>query len=257
MQNIKTQGLRNTRDLGGLPTRSGAVVRPGLLLRGGHLHDVSERSAALFQAIYHVRHIIDLRTDIERSESPDAPIPGAQSYHMPIYDEAMVGITHEHASDDRASIIACLPDMPELYVDMVTGKAAEHLSDIAHLIVEVAARDEAVLFHCTEGKDRTGLVSLVLLSMLDVPMEAIVEDYLFTNRYSRARARKYYWLVLLMKRDRALARKVRNLFYADEAYLRAALSAIEQTHGSMGAFITDGLRISEQEQRVFAAALLG
>jgi len=252
MQNIQIKGLRNTRDLGGLPTERGVIVRAGLLLRGGHLHDVDARNAAKLQSAYQVRHIIDLRTDIERDEKPDAPIPGARYYHLPILEAATVGITHEQASDDRASLLARLPDIRELYASMVVGDAAERLSSVVRLIVEAGARNEPVLFHCTEGKDRTGLVSLVLLSMLDVPMEAILEDYLFTNGYARSRARKYYWIVLLLKRDRALARKIRGLFLADKTYLDAALEAIERNYGSMRAFVTDGLHITEQEQRAFS-----
>lgn len=255
MQNIKLKGLRNTRDLGGLQSPQG-VVRSKLLLRGGHLHDVGPREAEALQAQFDLRYIIDLRTDMERDEKPDAKIPGAEYRHMPILDEATVGITHEQRTDDHASLLSRLPDIRELYAGMVSGVQAQRLAAVVHLAMDAASRGQAVLYHCTEGKDRTGVVSLVLLWMLDVPMEAIMQDYLFTNGYAQARARKYYWLVRVMKRDKAAASKVRGLFLADKGYLGAAIEAVEQSYGSMRAFVTDGLGVDEAEREAFKHAML-
>ena len=255
MQNIHLKGLRNTRDLGGMQAADG-VVRAGLLLRGGHLHDVKPREAVALQAEYNLSTIIDLRTDIERDEKPDAAIPGAEYRHMPILDEATVGITHEQRSDDRASLLARLPDIRMLYASMVSGEAAQRLGAVVRFVMQSAVRGQAVLYHCTEGKDRTGLVSLMLLSVLGVPEDVIMQDYLFTNGYANARARKYYWLVRLLKRDKEAAAKIRGLFIADASYLEAAMDAAKQDYGSMSAFLTHGLGIGEQEQLAFKESMI-
>ena len=111
-----------------------------------------------------------------------------------------------------------------------------------------------MLYHCTEGKDRTGIVTLVLLSILGASQQAIADDYLRTNDIARAKASRLYWLVRLLKRDKAVAEKMRSVFVADISYLNAAIDEVNTTWGSIAAFTADGLGIDEQRQAAFRHA---
>ena len=255
VQNIGLEGSKNTRDLGGLRA-VGGTVRPRMLLRGGHLHNLTHRDRTLLRGDYRVRLIIDLRTDVECAERPDVEIPGVVYEHIPILDAATVGITHEHASDNRTDLLAQLPDMRQLYRAMLHGEGIRGLAEAVGLITEFAGIDGAVLFHCTEGKDRTGAVSLFLLWMLGVPYAGIMEDYLFTNSVATARARRYYWSVRLLKRDKALATRIRSLFLADASYLDALRDEAESLYGSMDACISEGMGISARAQQEFRTRML-
>jgi len=255
VHNIGLKGLKNTRDFGGMRA-VGGTVRPHMLLRSAHLHDLPPRNAALLRDEYNVRLIVDLRTETECAEKPDVEIPGVEHRHMPIMDEATVGITHEQASDDRTTLLARLPEMNELYRALVRGDNLERLAEAVTLIMESAGPDGAVLFHCTEGKDRVGITAFILQWILGVPYAAIVEDYLYTNNVARARARRYYWMVRLLKRDKIAAARVRSLFMADEAYLNAALDEIQGSFGDVDCFIAEGLGLSGARQQAFRTRLL-
>ena len=255
MQNIGLSGTKNTRDLGCLRA-VGGTVRPHMLLRGGHLHNLTKRDCSVLRDDYHVRLILDLRTDRECDEKPDIEIPGAVYQRVPLLDAAVLGITHEQETDDRTNLLAQLPDMRQMYRSLVHGNSFGKLAEAVGLIMEFAGTDGAILFHCTEGKDRTGAVALFLLWILGVPYAGIIEDYLFTNNIAAARARRYYWMVRLLKRDKTLAARIRTLFLADASYLDALRSEVESTYGSMDACIAEGMGISSREQQDFRSRLL-
>lgn len=255
VQNIGLSGSKNTRDLGGLRA-VGGTVRPRMLLRGGHLHNLTKRDCTMLHDDYRVRLVIDLRTDIERDERPDVEIPGIVYQHMPLLDAATVGITHEHATDNRTELLAKLPNLQQMYRAMLHGDGIRRLAEVVGLITEFAGTDGAILFHCTEGKDRTGAVSLFLLWMLGVPYAGIMEDYLFTNGVAEARARRYYWMVRMLKRDKSLALRIRSLFLANASYLDALRDEAESLYGSMDACIAEGMGISAGEQQDFRSRML-
>lgn len=255
VQNIGLSGSKNTRDLGGLRA-VGGTIRPRMLLRGGHLHNLTRRDCTVLSDDYRVRLIVDLRTDIECDERPDIEIPGIVYQHMPLLDAATVGITHEQATDNRMDLLAQLPDLQQMYRAMLHGDGLRRLAEAVGLIMEFAGTDGAILFHCTEGKDRTGAVALFLLWVLGVPYAGIMEDYLFTNGVASARARRYYRMVRLLKRDKSLAMRIRSLFLADASYLDALRDEAESLFGSMDACITDGMGISAREQQDFRSRML-
>ena len=255
MQNIGLKGAKNTRDLGGLRA-VGGVVRPGMLFRSGHLHNLTSRDISILRDEMRVRLVIDLRTDMERDEKPDVQIPGIVYQHMPIIDAATVGITHERSSDSKAEILADLPDIRLLYRNVLHDRSLERLAEVIGLITEFAGQDGAILYHCTEGKDRAGIVTLILLWILGVPYAGIMEDYLYTNHATRSRAQRYYWMVRLLKRDKVIAERVRSLFAADPSYLDSACDEARELFGSMDALIEEGLRISPSEQQDFRSRML-
>ena len=256
MQNIGLKGSKNTRDLGGMRA-VGGVVQPRMLLRGGHLHDLTRRDIATLQDDYRVRLIIDLRTDIECAERPDLEIPGAVREHMPLLDAAAVGITHEQVTEDKAAVLASLPDIGSLYRSMLHGASLMHLAEVIGLITEFAGTDGSVLFHCTEGKDRTGIVALILLWIIGVPYAGIMEDYLFTNNVAKIKAQRAYWAIRLFKRDAAAAKKIQGLLLAKKSYLDAVVDEAGREFGSMAEFIERGLGITPVQQQAFRARVLG
>jgi protein-tyrosine phosphatase len=163
---LTCEGCFNLRDLGGLPTARGRVVRRGAVVRG----DAPDRlTAAGWEALYGhgVRTIVDLRNDDELL--PDiAPRPaGIATVHLPLDgiedEEFWARITTSPAFGT-----------PLYYADHVARfpeRSARVVAAIAH------AKPGGVLFHCSRGRDRTGQIAMLLLALLGVPAEAICEDY--------------------------------------------------------------------------------
>lgn len=249
MQDIMLDGADNVRDFGGTVNREGRVIRPGRLIRSNHLNALTEADVNLLSVEYHLRGVIDLRTDAEVRERPDASVPGAEWIHLPLFEERAVGITHEKMTD-LSMIAGSMPDMASLYRLIVTDSfSTAQLGRVMQVIMEIETG--AVLWHCTEGKDRCGVVSALVLELLNVDRETIFEDYLATNRASTKRADAYEKEVLKRTGDETMARNVRNLFLADRSYLQAAFDAVEEAYGSMERFFEYELGISGEKRAKF------
>jgi len=165
------------RDLGGMKTKDGRVIRPGMLMRSAQL------SEAEGDDLKGISEVIDLRTPKERLEAPDQTWYSCYS-PMPIFETIMPGISHEDELTGRS-----VPDMTKLY-EKLMKECADTFRDVLLEIMNHDYDSGAVLWHCTEGKDRCGMTSALILEMLGVSREFIMEDYLKTNRINLPKARK-------------------------------------------------------------------
>lgn len=251
MTNIALKGAKNIRDLSQLDPS----IIPGKLIRGGNLHKLTGKDIRILTGTYSLTSIIDLRTTKEREEKPDPVIPGVSYYPLPVFDASTAGISREK-ENSNLSRLDRIPDLAALYRTMVSDSCMENLSLALSQILKQSATPGATLYHCTEGKDRTGILSLLLLSLMDIPMETIFRDYLFTNTVARNTARRYYWMLRIFRNNRPAAEKVLRVFLADEQYLKGALDQICADWGSVSAFIRTGLHISEEEISSFRTSVL-
>lgn len=114
----------------------------------------------------------------------------------------------------------------------------------------------SVLWHCTEGKDRCGLLCAVLLPALGTDRSAIMEDYLLTNRVNEPKAERYAQQMRAVGKFEMEAAAIRDIFLAKEAYLDAAFSAIDAQFSNTSAFLRDGLNLSEELIDRFRSSVL-
>ena len=101
----------------------------------------------------------------------------------------------------------------------------------------------SVLWHCTEGKDRCGMMAAFLLAALGADRGTIMEDYLISNETAEARGKKFYDQFIEAGRGEEAAELVRNAFIVKESYLRGTFEAAEERYGSMEGFLEEGLEI--------------
>ncbi len=157
---------RNTRDLGGLPCAAG-FTRAGMIVRSDN---VSSLNTAGIQAMweYGVKAVLDLRSqkEIGNRPSPFEPVDYGPHYiHEPLVDDAF------------AAAMAETPALPDRYRMMIDHRQ-EAFGEIFKTIARV---DGPLVFHCFAGKDRTGLVAAMLLSIAGVEPEVIAADYAQTD----------------------------------------------------------------------------
>ena len=241
------------RDLGGIRNRENKIIKENVLIRSGNLSKISGNDLKQLKKLP-VHKIIDLRTEQEKSEKPDKKIGHAEYLHIPIFNDKTLGITYEKDIQLK-DLLSELPDMANLYRTMVTS--AYSVGQLRKIINEIInANAYPVLFHCTAGKDRTGIVTMLLLSMLDVNEDEIFEDYLKENERNRLKRNFLYSVVLLMTGDRLLAKKVKNFYTADEEYLKAAIEAINEKYGNVGNFIRNELGVSDRQKEAFKRQVL-
>lgn len=222
----------NLRDLGGI---GGGIVPKGLFLRSGKLSILSKEEATGLCIKYGIKCVIDLRTPVESAEFPD-PLPDGVEYLLiPILKDAAVGITHETGSDPMTIIKnlrkqpeklkAMIPDFTALYTDIVTDEYSRaQLDKVVLKLRENAAKGICTLFHCTAGKDRTGIVSMALLKSYGVGDSEIVKDYLRTNRNAFWPTIKKCLGVGLLTQNWDLVRTAYRSFMAQRELIETAIS---------------------------------
>lgn len=161
-------GAFNVRDLGGLRTMAGETLRRGVVYRADGLHRLPieevERLASLG-----VRTVVDLRTAGEIDVAASMAAEGITVVHLPVLREVWA---HERFDGDAVSDAVTF--LVERYLEMLE-EGTEAIRAIFGLVA--AAESRPLAFHCSAGKDRTGVIAALLLSLVGVPDDDIAEDY--------------------------------------------------------------------------------
>jgi protein-tyrosine phosphatase len=151
----------NVRDLGGLPAADGTVTRRGAVVRSDSLDRLTGDGWRALEA-YGVRTIIDLRNDIERDAEPYTC--GCAVVHVPVEDDT-----------DREFVDEWRPFSTPHYYAAALARWPERAAAAVRAVARAGAG--GVVVHCGMGRDRTGLVSMLLLALVGVAPETIADDY--------------------------------------------------------------------------------
>lgn len=239
-------GVRNFRDVGGLPTVDGRRVRQGVLFRSGHLAHATGEDAA-FLASLGLHTIFDFRNAADQKlEGPDVDLPGVRNVNLPLSDPAdgaeFWKMVRDGDLDQLREILAdgkAADRMIGSYRAIVTERTAEH-SRILHALAEDSV---PALMHCAAGKDRAGLSIAVTLLALGVEREAVVEDYLKSNAaHRRYKVRRGGSAASAYSPE--VMELLSPLFDARAEYLAAAFETVEETWGGVDAYLEQGLRLT-------------
>ena len=246
---IGLTGVKNARELGGIPAAGGKKVRKGLLLRTGALCDATEEDRRILAQDYRLAWVADFRTLKEANARPDPAFRGASFYHLLVLDENGGGMSRAArsvAEHDRSDFAALLVEMARAgtfsdksYCELLfTAWGMEAYRAFLDLALKNDG-EHALLFHCTAGKDRTGIGAALLLSALGADREAIMEDFLLTNRYLAheiAQVEEYVRQHCPHEAE-ALMPAVRATAGVDRQNLALLLEEIDQRFGTMDAFL--------------------
>jgi protein-tyrosine phosphatase len=150
--------VQNARDLGGTPLADGAQVLPGMLFRGPPLANLTEQGCADAQALG-IRSVIDLRIESEVELKPDADCVAERSQLV----AAPLPIPYNVSAQDYIADL----------------DASESIARVFEVLGDEASYP--VYFHCTWGRDRTGILAAVILLALGATPDAIMEEYLLSR----------------------------------------------------------------------------
>ncbi|MFI9611531.1 tyrosine-protein phosphatase [Streptomyces sp. NPDC052023] len=239
-------GVRNFRDVGGLPTVDGRRVRQGVLFRSGHLAHATAQDAT-FLASLGLHTIFDFRNAADqRLEGPDIELPGVRNVNLPLSDPADGAEFWKMVRDgDVEQLREVLADgraadrMVTSYRMIVKERTAEH-SQVLHAIAEDSV---PALMHCAAGKDRAGLSIAVTLLALGVEREAILADYLESNAKHR-RYKVHRGGSSASAYSPEVMELLSPLFDARAEYLTAAFETVEETWGDVDTYLAQGLGVA-------------
>lgn len=261
MQNITRiplEGVCNTRDLGVFRTKSGKRIKEKRLIRSGQLIGLTEQDKKKIVDEYHLARVIDFRTKAEHEDKPDPILPGVEMVHNPILEEKTLGITRDTQSQN--SVIVTLVQkmqkkknfssekyMQEMYENLITNAYCKNqYKNFIEILLQ--QDDGASLWHCSAGKDRVGVGTALLLSVLQVPKEVIIEDYLATNQFVEEEVEEIIEKVLGNSRSKELENQVRPLFCVEESYIQSVFTSIERQAGSVDAFLEKEMGLTDRKR---------
>jgi protein-tyrosine phosphatase len=209
---LTVDGLVNLRDLGGLPTESGATTLPGRLLRSESPHTLSDSGLRALLDLG-IGAVVDLRTASEREYRP-SPLAdaGVHTLHAPIF------------TDDED-----YPDHLTTAAEVYCWWLRERRTGVAAAMTAIADAPSApILVHCHAGKDRTGVIIALVLRLAGVSVDAIADDYAISG----------VQLAEMLARDRISARergmdevRAERIFTVRREAMVHTMDCVDSEHG--------------------------
>ena len=236
---------KNIRDLGGLPGMNGKHIKYGCFYRGGALHRVNDEDIEILKSM-HITDIVDFRGDDEFINQPDVRLPGVTYHNFPAIQEK---IKKEDTNHDDGNLLWFIKEgvngfdhMKEQYINLIRDKKSqEAYRDFFKVLMNEGV---SVYYHCSQGKDRAGLASYFIETILGVPEENKIEDYLLSNIAMGDRVAKI--MIGLDNKSFYTEQYKRNLldvFAAKMEYLDAAIEVMNNEYHGVLNYIKDVLDV--------------
>ena len=226
------EGAENFRDFGGYIIKGNKKIRTGLLSRSNELSRLSHGDYQQIDTLG-IRLVIDLRSKPEREHAPTQWSGSTTPERLSLEINPRI---NGRSTGDMA-VSGGLADLPEPHIidAMITDIYARLPIEFTHVIRPVImsladAQSLPVLVHCTAGKDRTGVVATIILTMLGVDEQTVMRDYLASNSYPLATSRD-------------LAPPMQAIAGVKPEWLEATFSAIREEYGDFANYLKYGLAI--------------
>jgi protein-tyrosine phosphatase len=236
---IELEGAVNVRDLGDLPTEDGQKTARGRLLRADNLQDLSAADVRKLVHDIGVTTVVDLRSSNELAAEGPAPLDAVASVrhaHHPVLPE--VGSSTDVIAD--ALLARDRQDKSRYPRDPVCGHYLGYLEDrpdqVMGAVRSIARTEGAALVHCAAGKDRTGVVVALALTVAGVPAPAVAADYAATGERTEA-------IMTRLRRSRLYARDINSkpadLHRPRAETMTAFLEQMDARYGGVASWLTD------------------
>ncbi|KAM5347156.1 hypothetical protein ACJ41O_010161 [Fusarium nematophilum] len=238
-------GLPNFRDLGGLPvpiaSRPSHTIKPGVVFRSAEPSRVTPSGIAALQDLK-ISHVYDLRSQVEikRYASAIREWPGAERVFVPVfldddYSPEAIAVRFQHYSaEGTAGFVEAYKSIWETG----TGPITTILSHLA------APKPSPLLVHCTAGKDRTGVICAIILSICGVDDKTIAQEYSLTEVGLGEFREELLAAVMKSPQLHENPEGAKRMLGAKPENMLAALEALRQQHGSVEQYVVDKCGIS-------------
>ena len=246
----------NFRDMGGLACQDGKVIRSGKLIRSASLFELSDEGKAMLDGL-HIDTVLDLRSNEEVANKPDYVPKGSTYTHLPVFDNKefdLVVVSKEQTDRVLALKGEGIEEMRRqkymVYASMPFAKKTW-----SHLF-ECMDKGETILFHCSEGKDRTGMAAAIIEYCLGRTLPQIEEQYLLSNKYVKWHNRKTQFLLLMLRKEKRLRKVIQFCETVDMHQFNAAYTAAVKNYDSFDDFLLKEYNITEERKAAWRALYL-
>ena len=246
-RNLYFSHVANIRDLGGIVNKNGKKIRDHFLIRSSELSRMNDEEAKVLYEEIGVKTVFDFRSPFETNRSQDRIAEGVAYYLNDIATNESFGVRRDaETMEELDKLVRQLREnddedlakdfMAHFYRSFAISNFS--VSQYAKFLHYVMKTEDPVLWHCSMGKDRCGIATLMILELLNVDRESIKEDYLYTNE-----------VYGIYDTDTESGFDI-----ADESYIEAFYDEVEKVYGDMSSFFEemniDDKEIYEFRQRV-------
>lgn len=235
--------IKNVRELGGLVASDGKHVKKDLLFRSGELSKASDRDINLIKNKYKIKAFIDFRDTSECNINRDVQVEGISYYSFP----ALPPLNIPEDPVERKAFINEWNKRPReiflnLYKDLaISSEAKKAYRNFFKVLLSL--NGQAVLWHCTQGKDRTGIATILILAALGVSKEDAVNEYFLTNEFMQKEYDK-------LKETNISAKKLeimKIVLFVRHECIDLYLSEIDKKYGSLENYIKNEIGVTSEE----------
>lgn len=263
-QFLPVKSIVNARELGGYTMPDGRTIRSGALIRAAHLADATEADIQYLSGLP-VAQVIDFRLEREKMGKADKTVPGAQYIVLPI--DASGNVAAQLSEKEKKKLARRKSfDLKKIIVLLAFNENAQQVArDMYHTLLftpecqeqfarffrEVLEADGGtVLYHCTQGKDRTGVASALLLAALGASRETIVADFDATNRVYEKDVKKYTRRVKFWGGKEKEVGVVKAFMGVNTDNFVQALERIDREYGSLEAYLETVLGVTAEDRKL-------
>ena len=256
IEKLDLRKTKNMRDMGGYPTMDGKKIKCGKLVRCGRLSKLPPETVEALEKM-DIRNIIDMRTDREIAEHPPTILKGVAYHYIILPATAQPELTtSRHMSTEmyvqskRVKRDFGTPEnyMREMYKFIAFNpECQKKLKAVLDIIINA---EGCTVFHCNSGTDRTGIVAMLLESVLGVDRQLIVEDYMASKIFQR---RRRYWQKFGLFFS-PIRLRFKRLLYAQmlpkPQYIIDLMDEIEAQYGSVTGYVKNALGVTEEQIKI-------
>lgn len=239
-------GIDNFRDLGGITVKGGLVLRDDMIFRSGAIHGLSEQNKTELDKLG-IDCIFDLRSYGEAEDKPDYVPQGAQYVNSP------AARTRGKMVVNPADVVKMIP----IWLPSGILRSAYRLklkqwyrkfpfnNPAYRKVFDAMDEGKKLLFHCTAGKDRTGIASMLVLLALGADVETVMKDYLLSNLYRKEPAKQYVEQFARYKHYPKYRKILPMTCFVDKVYFNKAYNRIIRKYGNVKTFLLKEYDIDE------------
>ena len=260
---LPLEGVANAWQLGGYVTEDGRTVRENAILRSGALTNATEEDIRKLSEDYHLAVIMDFRSESEVTQAPDPEVPGAEYINICMDDMVtqtdfmtnlpqMLALEMEFSDEPgRATVESIRQGLrstnEDLYIEKITSEVID--PGIREFIDTLLAQEEgaSVLYHCKNGKDRTGTATMIILTLLGVDKETILRDFDLTNYFLAETIDAEVRQAAQYTDDEEILDVVRVMAGVSKNFMAKAFDYAEEQSGSMLEYIRQRYNVTDEE----------
>jgi len=236
---VKMEGTVNFRDIGGYKTKDNREVVKNRIFRSADISRLTDNDM-LKMGDKHIYTVIDFRGTKESAAAPDRLLPGTDYLLCPAGSDNLPDSKH------MAEILKKKDFLISMYGDQSMQYYGDRYKPLFNKLINLPESEAALLYHCTGGRDRTGMATALILYALQVPMETIEADFVASNFYLASINKKMYQPII--ETSGLTEEEVIERMKLRPELLRIFFDALTKEYGSVEKFMEKELGVGPDEQ---------